>query len=90
MLILVPVETLQQFQHHKPPAEPLFQPPPTRNLNDLRVPTHTKFLKNKLSSRAPMVVHILEEALLKFQYHKPALEVLFQLPPTRAKKPISS
>lgn len=31
-----------------------------------------------------MLVHALDEASFKFQYHKPALLVLFQLPPTRA------
>ena len=33
-----------------------------------------------------MLALALDEASFKFQYHKPALEVLFQLPPTKATK----
>lgn len=53
--------------------------------------THTHQVpKFKSSSRAPMLVHALDEASFKFQYHKPALDTSFHLPPTRAKTPISS
>ena len=68
-------EASSKVKHHKPHFISSIQRPPTRKVNAKGTHTH-QVPKNKLSSRAPMLVHALDEALLKFQYHKPAFKVL--------------
>lgn len=77
MLALALLEDSLNHQYHKPTLPVLFQLPPTRAKTYARKGTLTHQVpKNKLSSRAPMLVHALDEASLKFQYHKPAFKVL--------------
>ena len=45
---------------------------------------YLKGLNAFISSRAPIVVHALDEVSLRFQHHKPHKVDWFQLPPTRA------
>lgn len=68
-------EASSKVKHHKPHFISSIQRPPTRKVNAKGTHTH-QVPKNKLSSRAPMLVHALDEASLKFQYHKPAFKVL--------------